>query len=1117
MALAALNVPAGIAQRLRRPRSFAWHLAVLTIGLVVPALIFVGILLTRYGAAEKARIEDEAQGLARTLAFTVAQRLNEPITTLQALATSPSLARGEFAMFYQQIKALQEQQGQHYGLREPQGDLVLSTRVPFGQPIGGIEGAVRAADHAALKRRAPFISDVYVGPVSRVANITISVPVLQHDPPRFVVGASIDASVFTGLLKTVSRPESWSIGLTDRAFTVVARAPEMPNRAGRTASVTFQGEARRTQGMYYGTTSLGLPSLIAYDTVPGADWRVVVSVPEADITGLLKRSIVALLAVGASLGAIGAVLAWAMQKRMTASVAAVGSLAETFRERTPAASPPVAVSEIARVSEALTIAARELRENEARFRGVFESAIMGFTIFDANTGETVAINDCFLAMTGHDRADFEGGRWDWRDFTVPAFQHLDEYAIRQARERGWWDPYEKKYQRRDGSRFPVRLSSAPLPDQPGRVVVAIEDISVRRAVERDLRDSERRLQLAKQAAHFGVWDWNLETGAIAWSPEMFDILGLKAELPPEALFDSWVRILHPDDRDMAVGITNAAASTGEAFNFDIRILHGGGVRWVRSQGNAILGPDGRPKRLIGVNLDVTAQHEREEDLEREAARLAAAVEERTQERDRIFELSADLFAVMGFDGRIKVVNPAWSKLLGYSEADILARPVGDAVHPDDHERIGEMLATLRAGHPVQGFEDRLLTADGRVVWMSWTCVPETDETFYAVGRDVTKDREREESLRQSQKMEAVGQLTGGIAHDFNNLLGAMMSSFDLIRRKPDDRGRVVRMAENGLAAAERGAKLTSQLLAFSRSQKLELKPLRPADLIHGMHDMLARTLGPQVRIQLDLRTCEGVRSDATQLEMAILNLAINARDAMPYGGVLTLACRDRLVSDDPELPSGEYVELSITDTGVGMPPDVQARAFDPFFTTKGVGKGTGLGLSQVYGVAKQGGGAVRIDSKLGAGTTMRILLPRADMAVTTAAAGPTDAPSPDAVDATILIVDDDDDMRRMLKETLDTLGYRVLDADGGETALRILASSRPDAVILDFAMPVMNGAELAKAIRTDWPDAPIIFASGYSDTAAIEAAVGRPEHMLSKPFRIHDLQAVLVQALDQPR
>jgi PAS domain S-box-containing protein len=198
------------------------------------------------------------------------------------------------------------------------------------------------------------------------------------------------------------------------------------------------------------------------------------------------------------------------------------------------------------------VAEERVRDSEARFRGVFDSALMGFTIFDAASGETLAINDHFLMMTGHSRTDFEEGRWDWRDFTLPEHLPLDEAAIAQARARGWWDPYEKEYRRRDGTRFPVRISSAPLTGEPGRVIVSVQDMTDARRAEVDLRESEQRLQLAKEAAGIGVWDWDLLTNVITWSPEVYAILGVDPATPADQLFDAWTRAVHPADRDWAV-------------------------------------------------------------------------------------------------------------------------------------------------------------------------------------------------------------------------------------------------------------------------------------------------------------------------------------------------------------------------------------------------------------------------------------------------------------------------------------------------------------------------------------------------------------------------------------
>jgi signal transduction histidine kinase/ActR/RegA family two-component response regulator len=375
----------------------------------------------------------------------------------------------------------------------------------------------------------------------------------------------------------------------------------------------------------------------------------------------------------------------------------------------------------------------------------------------------------------------------------------------------------------------------------------------------------------------------------------------------------------------------------------------------------------------------------------------------------------------------------------------------------------------------------------------------------------------EEALRQSQKMEALGQLTGGIAHDFNNLLQVVHGAFELIRRRPDDVAKVTAWSENGIAAAERGASLTRQLLAFSRSQKLELRPFEVAELIAEMRDLLGRTLGPDIALEFELDEDHvPVMSDRTQLELAVLNLAINARDAMPEGGRVTISTVVRRVEDgDPILQGGDYVELSVADTGEGMPPAVMERAFDPFFTTKGVGKGTGLGLSQVYGVARQAGGTAKIASRPGGGTVVTLMLRRSTLP---AEAGAATLGEPPAVLApqpgcTVLVVDDERAVRALAGEILELLGYRVLEAESGEAALEILEDVRPDVMLFDYAMPGMNGAELARLARLRWPDTPIVFASGYADTAQVEAALGGEAIILRKPFNMETLAQTIAGLL----
>jgi signal transduction histidine kinase/CheY-like chemotaxis protein len=380
-------------------------------------------------------------------------------------------------------------------------------------------------------------------------------------------------------------------------------------------------------------------------------------------------------------------------------------------------------------------------------------------------------------------------------------------------------------------------------------------------------------------------------------------------------------------------------------------------------------------------------------------------------------------------------------------------------------------------------------------------------------RDITELKAAQEQLRQSQKMEALGQLTGGIAHDFNNLLTVVVGGLDIIaKRAPDPK--LKSYAENALAAAERGARLTGQLLAFSRVQRLEVRPTEVRVLIQNMRPLLRNVLGPGItkRYAVDDEVMP-VMADPTQLEVAILNLAINARDAMPDGGVLSFAARQVAVAGDPELEDGDYVELTISDTGVGMPQEVADRAFEPFFTTKEVGKGTGLGLSMVYGMARQSGGAARIESVPGEGTAVKLLFRKADRLIAEVAAAidePAVAAPPPPL--SVLVIDDDPDVRAFIGAALEEQGYRVRQAANGRKGLAEIERQTPDLVVLDFIMPGLSGAEVAREIRDRHGALPILFVSGYNETDSVKrTAPDAP--LLAKPFRADALHKAVRGAL----
>ena len=375
-------------------------------------------------------------------------------------------------------------------------------------------------------------------------------------------------------------------------------------------------------------------------------------------------------------------------------------------------------------------------------------------------------------------------------------------------------------------------------------------------------------------------------------------------------------------------------------------------------------------------------------------------------------------------------------------------------------------------------------------------------------QEVSERERAQAALVQAQKMDAVGQLTGGIAHDFNNLLTVVSGNLELIERRTADE-RLVRYAGHARNATDRAAKLTHQLLAFSRTQQLELAPVDLNGLVEGMNDLLNRTIGPQVQKRWAFSPdTPWVLADAHQLELALLNLAINARDAMPDGGDLTIET-DIGPHHGGELPSGDFAVVRVRDNGVGIPAKYMEKVFDPFFTTKPVGKGTGLGLSQVFGIAQQSGGTAQIESREGEGTTVSIWLPLVEMP---AAKSTEDVqPARDTLKNKehILVVDDDEGVRSVIVESLEMMGYTVSEAPNGAAGLALLAKAEPDALLLDFAMDGMNGAELADRARLLAPELPIILATGYADTDKFPAC----DVVLRKPFQIDALAEAVRSAL----
>ncbi|NRH43077.1 PAS domain S-box protein [Pseudomonas sp. MS15a(2019)] len=529
--------------------------------------------------------------------------------------------------------------------------------------------------------------------------------------------------------------------------------------------------------------------------------------------------------------------------------------------------------------------------------------------------------------------------------------------------------------------------------------------------------------------------------------------------------------------------------------------------------------------------DVTVQRDAQALIQAQNLSLSQEVQARTAERDRLWALSEDLLLTADFAGQLLRVSPSWSRGLGYSEAELLSRPYTELIHPDDLPGVLVALDDLRRSGLPTRVENRVQAANGSWRWLSWTLSLDTDqEHVTGAGRDITREKDAaetqallEEQLRQSQKMEAVGQLTGGLAHDFNNLLAGIVGSLDLltVRIGQGRLNNLERYTTAAQGAAIRAAALTHRLLAFSRRQTLDPKPTDVNRLVAGMEDLIRRTVGPAIQIEV-VASSElwSTLVDPPQLENALLNLCINARDAMPEGGRIFIETANRALDARMarvrDLEPGEYIALSVTDNGCGMPPEVIAKAFDPFFTTKPIGVGTGLGLSMIYGFVRQSGGQARIHSQVDEGTSVTLFLPRHRE---TAAGVDLIASQPalprQGHGETVLVVDDEPTVRMLVVEVLEELGYAALEAADAGSGLRLLESDvRIDLLISDVGLPGgMNGRQMADAARQRRPGLKVLFITGYAENAVVGNGHLEPGmHVMTKPFAM-DALAVRIRDL----
>jgi PAS domain S-box-containing protein len=990
-----------------------------------------------------------------------------------------------------------------------------------------------------------IVTDMHVGRVTGLSGFSVDVPVFRDVRVAYDLYIRILPSVMTDLLARQRLPPGAVLAVIDTAGVVVARVPNADRFVGHPIDRALWDAIRtNAEGVTMAPTLEGVPAVSAYTHVEPFGWTVVVHAPEAIVFAPLRAAILRVGALGAIMLVVGLILATYAARGITRPIGQLRRLALQDDRIDPSGPVTTGLPETDMVARALVTAAagrqeaaKALEESEARFRALFERSPSGVILLDPDTARVIDSNVVAASYVGCTVEEFRG-----RAITDFALQTSPERvrAICESVVAGQTASYETKVM---GKRGPRDLLIAVAPVQvAGRTLMLINEIDVTdlRRAEAGLRVNEERLELAREGANLGIWDWDIANGTLTWSEHQWHLHGLEPR-PDGPSPELWRQTVHAADiQPTQTELLNALRSPDRRYATEYSVvLPDGSLRRLLGRGQTIRDANGRAIRMVGINMDVTARYEAE--MARD--RLIWMLETERSRLAEVIEAMPIGVGIVDTSGRVLLGNALMMRLNGPVIPSMSSAFRGEWIaHDPDGNRLAfedfPIRRALRLGETtLPGVEFLFRDEAGQETWFRVGSVPlrsEDGQVQEALGIFLDIDAEKrlfdfqqqinarlEQRVREemaareaaqqraahAERMHALGQIAGGIAHDFNNVLQAVSGGAALIERRPDQVERVLRNARMVLDAARRGAAITSRLLAFSRRGDLRAENVDAAALLTDMADVLTHTLGGSVVCKVDVPAgTPPLFADRGQLETVLVNLATNARDAMPSGGTLTLAAATEMVSTDHPHPAGlaagDYVRIVVSDTGSGMDAAVLARVTEPFFTTKEPGKGTGLGLAMAKGFAEQSGGSLSIDSVVGQGTRIALWLPSAPSGVMSAP-GIAAATGAGSGKPCVLLVDDDTIVRDVLTSSLEDSGYAVVPVDSGAAALnRLAAGEHVDIIVSDLTMPSMDGLTLIRAAQERRPGRPAVLLTGYAGdgaTLAVGGAISGTFSLLRKP------------------